>query len=122
MPAVLTSKTLWPGPGSGSGRSTTSMTSGPPKRVICTARTSLRLWLGASRVPGGPHILREAMTSRPHRPPGLLFNDAMTPAETVLAFQQAAELRDGSAFTFIAEDFIQHAAGPQGRDGFRQTA
>jgi predicted MFS family arabinose efflux permease len=27
-----------PSPGMGSGRSTTSMTSGPPKRVICTAR------------------------------------------------------------------------------------
>ena len=45
----------------------------------------------------------------------------MTPAETVLAFHEAAERRDGSAFDLIAEDFIQHAAGPQGRDGFRQT-
>jgi predicted ester cyclase len=45
----------------------------------------------------------------------------MTPAETVLAFHQAVERRDGSAFDLIAEDFVQHAAGPQGRDGFRQT-
>ena len=45
----------------------------------------------------------------------------MTPAETVLAFQQALELRDDSALGFVAEDFIQHAAGPQGRDGFRRT-
>jgi predicted ester cyclase len=45
----------------------------------------------------------------------------MTPAETVVAFQQALELRDDSALRFVAEDFIQHAAGPQGRDGFRRT-
>jgi predicted ester cyclase len=45
----------------------------------------------------------------------------MTPAETVLAFHRAAELRDGSAFQFVAEDLIQHAAGPQGREGLRQT-
>jgi len=48
-------------------------------------------------------------------------NDAMTPAETVLAFQEALELRDGSAWGHIAEDFIQHAAGPQGRAGLQQT-
>jgi len=45
----------------------------------------------------------------------------MTPAETVQAFHRAAERRDGSAFDLVAEDFVQHAAGPQGRDGFRQT-
>jgi predicted ester cyclase len=45
----------------------------------------------------------------------------MTPSETVLAFQKALDARDESAFAYIAEDFIQHAAGPQGRDGFRQT-
>jgi hypothetical protein len=45
----------------------------------------------------------------------------MTPAETVLAFHEAMELRDDSAFGHIAEDFIQYAAGPQGRAGFRQT-
>jgi predicted ester cyclase len=52
---------------------------------------------------------------------GLMCNDAMTPEETVLAFQEALELRDDSAFSYVAEDFIQHAAGPQGREGFRQT-
>jgi predicted ester cyclase len=45
----------------------------------------------------------------------------MAPADVVLAFHQAAELRDQSALAFIAENFIQHAAGPQGREGFRQT-
>ena len=45
----------------------------------------------------------------------------MTPAETVLAFHRAAELRDGSAFGLVAEDLVQHAAGPQGREGLRQT-
>jgi predicted ester cyclase len=45
----------------------------------------------------------------------------MTPAETVLAFHRSAELRDGSAFQYVAEDLVQHAAGPQGRDGLRQT-
>src|SRR3954466_16094231 len=45
----------------------------------------------------------------------------MTPAETVLAFQEAAERRDDSAFELVAEDLIQHAAGPQGREGLRQT-
>jgi lactoylglutathione lyase len=45
----------------------------------------------------------------------------MTPAETVLAFHEAAELRDGSAFDLVAEDLVQHAAGPQGREGLRQT-
>ena len=45
----------------------------------------------------------------------------MTPAETVVAFHHAAERRDGSAFGFVAEDFIQHAAGLQGREGLRQT-
>src|SRR5688500_2165337 len=50
-----------------------------------------------------------------------MCDDAMTPAETVLGFHQAAELRDDSAFGLVAEDFIQHAAGPQGRQGLRQT-
>ena len=45
----------------------------------------------------------------------------MTPAETVSAFHEAMEIRDDSAFGYLAEDFIQHAAGPQGRAGFRQT-
>jgi len=45
----------------------------------------------------------------------------MTPEETVLAFHQATRNRDASALDFIAEDFVQHATGLQGRDGFRQT-
>ena len=45
----------------------------------------------------------------------------MTSAETVLAFQQALERRDGSAFDLVADDLVQHAAGPQGREGLRQT-
>ena len=45
----------------------------------------------------------------------------MTPAETVVAFHEAAERRDGSAFGLVAEDLVQHAAGPQGREGLRQT-
>jgi lactoylglutathione lyase len=44
----------------------------------------------------------------------------MTPSETVLAFQEALGRRDDAAFDLVAEDFVQHAAGPQGRDGFRQ--
>src|SRR4051812_24318419 len=42
MPAALTSQSCSPSPGTGSGRSTTSRTSGPPKRVICTARLQVR--------------------------------------------------------------------------------
>jgi len=45
----------------------------------------------------------------------------MTPAETVLAFFERTGRRDGSAFDLVAEDLVQHAAGPQGRDGLRQT-
>ncbi len=45
----------------------------------------------------------------------------MTPEETVLAFHRAVDLRDGSAFGLVAEDLVQHAAGPQGREGLRQT-
>ena len=45
----------------------------------------------------------------------------MTPAETVLAFHRALERRDDTAFGLVAEDLVQHAAGPQGRDGLRQT-
>lgn len=52
---------------------------------------------------------------------GPVCNDAMTPAETVLAFHEALERRDGSAFGLVAEDLVQHAAGPQGREGLRQT-
>jgi len=45
----------------------------------------------------------------------------MTPEETVMAFHEALDRRDDSAFGHIAEDFVQHAAGPQGRDGLRRT-
>jgi lactoylglutathione lyase len=45
----------------------------------------------------------------------------MTPAETVMAFHEALERRDGSAFDLVAEDLVQHAAGPQGREGLRTT-
>jgi predicted ester cyclase len=45
----------------------------------------------------------------------------MTPTETVVAFHEALNLRENSAFDHIAEDLIQHAAGPQGREGLRQT-
>jgi predicted ester cyclase len=45
----------------------------------------------------------------------------MNPADTVVAFHEALELRDDSAYDLVAEDLVQHAAGPQGRDGLRQT-
>jgi predicted ester cyclase len=45
----------------------------------------------------------------------------MTPEEIVRSFHDAVKRRDGSALDLIAEDFIQHATGLQGRDGFRQT-
>lgn len=45
----------------------------------------------------------------------------MSPADVVVAFHEAASRRDPSALDLVAEDFVQHAAGPQGREGFRQT-
>jgi predicted ester cyclase len=45
----------------------------------------------------------------------------MTPAETVAAFHEALDGHDDAAFDYVAEDLIQHAAGPQGRDGLRET-
>jgi predicted ester cyclase len=45
----------------------------------------------------------------------------VTPAETVSAFHRGLARRDGSVFALVAEDLVQHAAGPQGRDGLRQT-
>lgn len=45
----------------------------------------------------------------------------MTPSEIVLDFHERASRRDESVLELIATDFTQHAAGPQGRDGFRQT-
>ena len=44
----------------------------------------------------------------------------MTPAETVMAFHEALNGHDDAAFDHVAEDLIQHAAGPQGRDGLRE--
>src|SRR5215204_6276316 len=41
MPAVATSISTWPGPGTGAGRSTASRTSGPPKRLTWIARIGL---------------------------------------------------------------------------------
>ena len=38
-----------------------------------------------------------------------------------MAFHEAALRREGSAFDLVAEDLVQHAAGPQGREGLRQT-
>lgn len=45
----------------------------------------------------------------------------MTPEEIVRAFHEAADRRDETAFDLIAEDLVQHAAGPQGRQGLRET-
>src|SRR4051812_4236982 len=45
----------------------------------------------------------------------------MTPAEIVLAFHEAAQRRDESGWDLIADELVQHAAGPQGRQGLRQT-
>src|SRR4051794_29247229 len=45
----------------------------------------------------------------------------MTPEEILVAFHEALERRDGSAFDLVAEDLVQHAAGPQGREGLRTT-
>ena len=45
----------------------------------------------------------------------------MTPAETIMAFHEALNRHDDTAFEHVAEDLIQHAAGPQGRDGLRET-
>jgi predicted ester cyclase len=50
-----------------------------------------------------------------------MSTEEMTPTEVVLAFHEAAQRRDGTAFDLVAEDLVQHAAGPQGRDGLRQT-
>ena len=45
----------------------------------------------------------------------------MTPTEIVLAFQERANRRDDKALDLVAADLVQHAAGPQGREGLRQT-
>ncbi len=43
------------------------------------------------------------------------------PRETVLSFHDAVDRRDPAAFDLVAEDLIQHAAGPKGREGLQQT-
>ena len=48
-------------------------------------------------------------------------DDGMTPSEIVLAFHQRSRLGRESALDLVAEDLVQHAAGPQGRDGLRRT-
>lgn len=40
----------------------------------------------------------------------------------VTTFFDRVRLRDESAFDLVSPDFVQHAAGPQGREGLRQTA
>jgi len=44
------------------------------------------------------------------------------PKDVVLDFLTRVTAGDPSAFELVAEDFVQHAAAPQGRDGLRQTA
>lgn len=45
-----------------------------------------------------------------------------TPREIVEDYFERLSRRDESAFDLVAENFIQHAALPQGRQGLRQTA
>jgi lactoylglutathione lyase len=40
----------------------------------------------------------------------------------VQEFFDRADRRDPGMFDVLAEDFVNHAAGPQGRDGMRRTA
>ncbi|GAC1611901.1 MAG: ester cyclase [Mycobacteriales bacterium] len=46
----------------------------------------------------------------------------MEAAAVVTSFLDMVQRGDASAFALVAENFVQHAAGPQGRDGLRQTA
>ncbi len=46
----------------------------------------------------------------------------LSPKDTVLSFLRLAEAGDPSAFDLVAPDLVQHAAGPQGREGLRLTA
>lgn len=46
---------------------------------------------------------------------------AREPRETVLSFHDAMVRRDPAAFDLVAADLIQHAAGPQGREGLKHT-
>jgi predicted ester cyclase len=45
----------------------------------------------------------------------------MQPLDVVTRFLDLMDRRDPSAYDLVAEDFVQHAAGPQGRDGFAAT-
>ncbi len=45
----------------------------------------------------------------------------MSARQIVETFMRLAEDRDDAAFDLIAPDFVNHAAGPQGRDGMRAT-
>ncbi len=45
-----------------------------------------------------------------------------SPKDVVLAYLSAALADEESGFELVAQDFVQHAAGPQGRAGLRQTA
>lgn len=51
----------------------------------------------------------------------MVSHGAREPKETVLSFHRAADRRDLTAFDLVAEDLIQHAAGPQGREGLQRT-
>jgi len=42
--------------------------------------------------------------------------------DVVLVFLRGVEAGETAAFELVAEDFVQHAAGPQGREGLKQTA
>lgn len=44
------------------------------------------------------------------------------PQAVALEFWRRIGLRDPQAFELVADDFRQHAAGPQGREGLRETA
>jgi lactoylglutathione lyase len=41
--------------------------------------------------------------------------------DVVETFMRLTESRDDAAFDLVAPDFVNHAAGPQGRDGLRAT-
>lgn len=45
----------------------------------------------------------------------------MDASTVVTAFLDRAQHGDDTAFDLVALDFVQHAAGPQGREGLRET-
>ena len=47
---------------------------------------------------------------------------APSPESVVCDYFDRVARHDPTAFDLVAEDFVQHAAGPQGRDGLRRTA